>query len=54
MKRYKLINGKGYYGYEEGKIYDEGYCPMLGCYIVKEIVKYFPQDWEEVTEELVN
>lgn len=54
MKKYKLVNGKDYSHFIEGESYNEEVILGTRGVPVKELVKEYPNDWEEVTEELIN
>lgn len=51
-KRYKLINGKGWSFFEEGKSYPSDFKPESERKLtVERYVFFFPNDWEEVKED---
>ena len=50
MKRYRLLNEAGYgYPFEKGEIYPEN--GIIGAFLIKNLVKWFPQDWREVIDD---
>lgn len=52
MKQFKLVNGKGWRLFDQGKIYDADFKVILGGglknYPVEYYAKLFPKDWEEI------
>ena len=48
MKRYKLLTQDGYDSFVKGSTYDDNYSPR--SWSVRDFVKQFPDDWEEVVE----
>ena len=48
MRKFKLLVAEGYLGMSKGKIYMENEIPGTGNAIVGEMVRAYPDDWEEV------
>ena len=51
MKKYKCLTSD--YGYfTQGKIYQEDFIPLLNHHSIKDYVKLYPNEWEEIPESL--
>lgn len=51
-KKYKLINGKGWSFFEEGKSYPSDFKPDGERKLtVERYVFFFPNDWEEIKDD---
>ena len=49
-KKYKLVNEEHYSILKLGKIYDENHIASENSSSVRDLVKNYPDDWEEINE----